>query len=258
MNLITWILRATLPVSTIVFLLGFYGVASAALPDTGQTSCFNGSVLVACDESNTGDASGMPRQDGGLGLDSAGASKIGGGAAGFDYSKFDAAGNVLDASASTWACTRDNLTGLTWEVKTADGGLRDVGHRYAWSNADSAVNGGDAGGTTETARCSDSLNGQGCSSGNYVAAVNALNLCGVSDWRMPTQRELLTLVHAGAINPTIDTGYFPNTADDAYWAANSYGRIPAMAWGVHFGYGAANADYKTRFYRLRLVRGVPF
>ena len=58
--------------------------------------------------------------------------KTGAGAAGFDYTKIANDGSELPAdaplgsAAGEWACTRDNATGLVWEVKTDDGGLRDM------------------------------------------------------------------------------------------------------------------------------------
>lgn len=244
------------PVALLACGLSSAGIA-ASLPDTGQATCYDGSQLVACSAANSGDGSAMPRQDGAVGADAAGSAKIGGGAAGFDYNKLDAAGNTLAESAGDWACVRDNLTGLVWEVKT-DAGLRGGAHRYAWANSNPTENGGDAGGTTDTAICGDSLSGRTCTTENYRSVINTLGLCGASDWRLPTQRELLTLIHAGVVNPAIDPGYFPNTASEVYWAANSYALIPAFAWGVHFGYGAASADYKSRPYRVRLVRGGVF
>ena len=52
------------------------------------------------------------------------------------YSKIANSGSVLPDSAvlgsgaGDWACTRDNTTGLIWEVKTTDGGLRDWNKGY--------------------------------------------------------------------------------------------------------------------------------
>ena len=34
---------------------------------------------------------------------------------------------VLGSNPKDWACTKDNKTGLTWEIKTTDKGLRDQG-----------------------------------------------------------------------------------------------------------------------------------
>lgn len=213
---------------------------AGSLSDTGQTTCYNTSSISACDADP-----GFPRQDG---------SQV----SALSYSKLDAGGNELDAATVVWSCVRDNVTGLIWEAKSSDTGLQGVGHRYAWSNPDTTNNGGDAGGTTEAAWCGETLNGQGCTTENYAAAINTLNLCGGADWRLPTQRELLTLLHSGMNKPAIDTAFFPHTAPDVYWTSVTYAPIPAFAWGVNFGYGAANADYKNRPYRVRLVRGASF
>jgi hypothetical protein len=59
------------------------------------------------------------------------------GHAGFSFTKLDANGSDLPASATDWSCVRDNVTGLIWEVKTDDGGLRDQDWKYTWYNPDS-------------------------------------------------------------------------------------------------------------------------
>ncbi|MGH9802607.1 MAG: hypothetical protein ACRD82_19755, partial [Blastocatellia bacterium] len=73
-------------------------------------------------------------QDSQIGRDAAaGASvltKTGSGSKGFDFTKIANDGSSLPANATlgsapgAWACTLDNVTGLTWEVKTDDNGLR--------------------------------------------------------------------------------------------------------------------------------------
>ena len=69
----------------------------------------------------------------------------------------------------------------------------------------------------------------------YVTAVNAAALCTYTDWRMPTQRELLTLAHdAGRVNPSIDPTYFPNTPASNFWAGSSYPALPSFAWHIDF------------------------
>lgn len=215
------------------------GQVASATSGTGQTTCFSATGITDC----VFDI-GFPRQDGSTG-------------SAIVYAKLNITGGAVDETATEWSCVRDEATKLVWEAKTPDG-LRAVGHRYAWANADTATNGGDTGGTTETAACGDSLNGQSCTSEAYVAAVNAAGLCGFNDWRVPSQRELLTLVHAGRMGPAIDVSVFPLTASGVYWAADTHAPIPAFAWGVHFGSGTANATYKNRLNHLRLVRGAKF
>ena len=54
------------------------------------------------------------------------------GHAGFSFTKLDRNGNPLPAAATSWSCVRDNVTGLTWEVKTNDGGIHDKDNTYWW------------------------------------------------------------------------------------------------------------------------------
>lgn len=242
---------------------------SVGLPDSGQNLCDNGAnVLVACDATNTGDAATYPRQDGRFGRDAKAAAgtltKNGAGAVGLDYTKVAnngsdlAADAVLGTAANQWACTRDNVTGLTWEVKTAGtSDLRYAGHAYAWYSTESSTNGGSAG-STGANTCNATLASGQCNTQAFVAAVNASALCSYGDWRVPTQRELLTLVHAGALNFSIEPTYFPNSVAWAYWSATSYVAESSAAWGVSFANGVAGASDKTTNFYLRLVRGDQF
>lgn len=237
------------------------------LNDTGQTSCYDAANAVAtCNAATTGNAGTRPHQDGRYGRDAAQAAgqlpaKTGAGAAGFDFSKIAnngtalAAGATLGTNPTDWACTRDNTTGLVWEVKTTSG-LRSNAHAYTWYSASN--NGGNAG-NVGTNTCGSTLsaapyNNQ-CNTANYVAAVNAAGLCGATDWRMPTRRELLGIVHNGlSTGPMVDTTYFPNTQSSWYWTSDTYTPDPADAWVVGFDYGGTVADYKYYFNFVRLVR----
>ncbi len=198
--------------------------------------CFNSSGVTDCASDTS-----HPRQDGSIGTNPG-------------YAKLDAAGNALDAAAPAWACVRDEATGLTWEAKTEDGGLRSVEHRHLWFNPVANGNGGEPGSADVSDTCGNTI-GFACNTANYVSYVSESALCGATDWRLPTQAELLTLVHAGNQKPSIDTGFFPNTASVPYWSSTTYARIPGHAWGVHFGYGAAHAESKSVPNAVRLVRG---
>ncbi len=113
------------------------------------------------------------------------------GHAGFSFTKLDASGNPLAASASSWSCVRDNVTGLIWEVKTDDGGLRDKDWTYSWYNPDATANGGSAGYADYGNNCFDPSR---CDTDKYVADINGAGLCGASDWRLPADDELLSIV----------------------------------------------------------------
>ncbi|ACE83036.1 putative lipoprotein [Cellvibrio japonicus Ueda107] len=177
--------------------------ATHPLNDTGITGC----VAIEGGGDNTYipcPVASFPGQDGEHGRDAATLTKTGGGVAGFDFTKLDADGQPLSADATEWHCVRDNHTGLIWEVKTHDGGLRDQSHTYSWFNPDNSTNGGDAG-IQDTGWCA----GSACDTHAYTLAVNAAGLCGANDWRLPTVEELLSIAHNGRTSPAIDTDYFP-------------------------------------------------
>jgi hypothetical protein len=218
--------------------------------------------LVPCSAANTGNAGTYPRQDARFGRDAAQAAgkllpaKIGGGAAGFDFTPLDASGNAiaLTGSPSTHACVHDNVTNLTWEVKTTSG-LRSNTNTYTWYNGRT----GDLG--TDT--CGGTLGGvyaDQCNINNYALAVNAAGLCGNHNpWRVPTRRELLSIVHYGtgpSSSVPIDRDYFPNTDDNTYsWTSDIYVPDPNNAWIVYFeSTGDTWYDGQQYVGHVRLVR----
>lgn len=231
------------------------------LNDTGQTLCYNSAgTAVSC---------ATVADDGRYGRDAANTagqiSKTGAGTKGFDFTKIANDGTALGAGAALgvnptdWACTRDNVTGLTWEVKTATAtDLRYSAHTYTWYSTDAASNGGNAG-STGSNTCNATLPGNLCNTQAFVAAVNAAALCGYSDWRLPSLRELQSLVDfsvpATGVAPTIDATYFPNTQISVFWSANNYSSVPADAWYVYFYYGYSGAGNKANSNYVRLVRG---
>jgi hypothetical protein len=238
--------------------------------DTGVSYCRDSSpydhdcLLVAADTGT------HPRQDARYGRDAAAEvgklTKVGGGNAGFDFTALDANGHPTTPLPSTnpHSCVRDNVTGLVWEVKTTDGGLRDQKWLYSWF--DSVHNyGGNSG--KESGGISCKTIGR-CDTEKYVADVNAIALCGFSDWRMPTVDELLGIVDYGQSKiegtfPFIDRNYFPNSAGggaagNRYWTASPYGdpNSKDRAWLVYFSDGSTHHAYRNLSYgRVRLVRG---
>ncbi|HGS4722859.1 TPA: DUF1566 domain-containing protein [Vibrio cholerae] len=178
--------------------------------------------------------------------------KIGGGTAGFDFTKLDNSGNPLPETASEWSCVRDNVTGLIWEVKQPVGsaGLRDANHTYSWYNPDNSTNGGDAG-TQNGGSCQ----GSACDTQAFVNAVNSQGLCGASDWRLPSVNELLSIVHNGRTSPAIEQSYFPYTPQySLYWSSSPSAVGVNYASFVDFSSGYVGDNYKNPSYHVRLVR----
>ena len=188
------------------------------------------------------------------------------------YSKISNSGATLPDTAklgtgtTDWACTKDTKTGLIWEVKTTDYGLRDYQNSYTWYEPDAKKNGGNAGHQN-----SGNCKGSQCDTYAFTNAVNANGLCGKKDWRMPTVAELMKLVVCSdgkydadgsctnwetVIRPTINTTYFPDITDNYwFWSSSPYAGSSDGAWYVGFSGGSSDGSYKYGSYGVRLVRG---
>jgi hypothetical protein len=234
-------------------------------PQTTPTACYgrlNDTGIQRCSDGASGNldcpVAGFSGQDSDYGRDAkarlAKLDKTGAGVAGFDFTKIANDGSKLAATAKLgtatkdWACTLDNVTGLLWEVKTNDGGLRDKKNTYTWYNPDETKNGGNAG-VRHSGKCIDSK----CDTQAYARAVNAATLCGKRDWRIPKQAELLSIVNRGRFNPAIDDTYFPNTVSNYYWSSSPVINNSNIAWTVYFYYGGDSLNTKGYDYFVRLV-----
>jgi len=137
------------------------------------------------------------------------------------YTRLDASGAVL-TDAAGWVCTRDETTGLTWEVKTRDEGLRDRRWTYTPYDGNPATNGGYAGYRDATSgHCArDRMEGGSCNTEAYVQAVNAAGLCGHHDWRLPTYMELSAVARETSSLARGTTPHaLPDTEEGWYWTA---------------------------------------
>ncbi len=178
------------------------------------------------------------------------------GHAGFSYTKVDASGNALAASASSWSCVKDNVTGLVWEVKQNKDGDADADNIH---DADNSYRWGGIGhlGT-----------GYGPYHNDWDTLVDGSNdesFCGFSNWRVPTINELENLVNfnenlENLDDPdrrTIDTGYFPSTISSIYWSASPNAQYQSNAWAVHFNNGITHRSGRSSLTvtkHVRLVR----
>ena len=189
-------------------------VFSWSVPDTGQTGCYDADgTSITCPES------GQPfaGQDGSYLINPP------------SYTKLDDSGNELPDSATSWVMVRDNVTGLIWEVKTDDDTVHDKDNMYCWYDSNPETNGGNA--------------GSACGGNNteaFIDALNDANFGGYSDWRIPSRKELRSIVIYGWRNRAINTTYFPNTRTQlyqAYFSATTYAKDSSFAWVIDFGDG---------------------
>ncbi|TAN71526.1 MAG: DUF1566 domain-containing protein [Methylobacter sp.] len=202
-----------------------------ALNDTGinNEQCYqlDSDTLVAC--ASAAAKALNNNQDGMVGRDvTAGNSNDG--RAGFSFTKIGSTGAALPVTASSWACVKDNVTGLIWENKTADGGLHDGDNLYTNYSADYGA----------------SHLGSATDASGFVAAVNQQGWCGSKAWRLPTADELQSIVDYSIAypEPKIDTVFFPNTQRDMFWSSSPDSNS-SYAWHVSFLGGEVDTIYYT-------------
>lgn len=148
-------------------------------------------------------------------------------------------------------CVKDNITGLTWEGKTATGWRAGSNGYTHYDNTAAAQFWDGASPVNPTQAQMDAAS----NSVGYKNAVNASKLCGYTNWRLPTTDELLSLVdRSAATGAMVDATWFPNVGD-RYWSSSPYADLAANAWFVNFSNGSVgNSDRYGSNFQVRLVR----
>lgn len=135
--------------------------------------------------------------------------------AGFDPAYIKVAHQVQkDGKKSMEYCIYDRATGLMWEQKTDDGGLRDKDWLYSWYDSNPDTNGGSVGEPIPVYvedvfdDCNNTL--AKCNSEAYINKLNEMKYCGYSDWKLPRAESLWGLYDFGKTEaPYIDDIFQP-------------------------------------------------
>lgn len=180
-----------------------------SFPDTGLTKCYDNTEEIACPPAGSdfyGQDAQFPRHP-------------------RSYTKLGEGGTELDSGADggDWIMTRDNVTGLIWEVKTID----NKNLTYTWQDAH-----------------------------DFISTLNTAEFGGYNDWRMPTRLELAFLINRGSVRPAIEIDWFPNinTENYQYWSSSPRAKDENYAWRVHFTDGFVSYVLKSELLSVRAVR----
>lgn len=171
------------------------------------------------------------------------------GVLGFSFTKIDASGNPLPASAPSWSCVRDNVTGLVFENKVNDDQhWRDADHVYTWFSDDDTRNGGSQGSTNVQLDPNEPFSNECrykyepdvnrphrlyCNTKTYQQEMNWYGVCGFKDWRLPDVAELRSLYRYHGQSSTVapDVNFFnPHSSTNYYYSSTPSADNDASIW----------------------------
>jgi len=209
----SFLLAAAILCFSISVTAGSYDVPTP-IPDTGQTQCYDADGNVSDSCPSEGEAFyGQDAQYQGY---TRSYTKLG-------HNGIELPDNAVRADyGGDWIMTRDNVTGLIWEVKTNTNRLDE----YQWTE-------------TET---------------EFISGLNTDNFGGFSDWRLPSVKELSFLLNSGTYSPAINQEWFPNTMLN-YWSSTIYNIDTGGIWLVNFSTGAIYRTIRSDSCYVRAVRG---
>lgn len=135
----------------------------------------------------------------------------------------DPSGGAPLSYTNNWDGTfTDDNTGLVWEIKTEDGSIHDVAHTYTWSATGTAPDG---------------------TAFDFIDQLNAEEFAGSDQWRLPTVKELQSLVDYSvgylAVHDDLPGAITPYMYLPYYWASTPHA-IYDSAWIVDFSYGSVS------------------
>ena len=162
----------------------------------------------------------------------------------YHFVKLDAKGKAMGEWSGPWSCVRDERSNLIWEVKSYDETLRDEKCSYSWFDGSRGFAYGGSCFTKSTK----------ANTKDIIDYLNSIKLCGRDNWRLPTSKELQTLLYAKAFvaKAKIENPFFPRTSRDVYWTSTIKPK-KQQALGVNFLDGSLEWLSFENVARVRLV-----
>ena len=151
---------------------------------------------------------------------------------------------IVGTGPSQWGCTYDPSTRFMWEIKQGIGINYDNTQKRQVSMPNGIV---------RVPTNTDLYSGLNALA--HANAVNAAELCGMSNWRVPTKTELRTLLF-GSASPRIVLGAFPNTVHNVSYMTSTPDTDPNLAhiaFAILFSNGTDVQQVRSQPNYLRLV-----
>jgi len=112
-------------------------------------------------------------------------------------------------------------------------------------------------------KCTLGTSGNNCSNGSPSIkewselrnACDDLKFAGKTDWRLPTLKELESIVHTGTPAPAVNNNFFVNTAEMPYWTSTSPADHLSTKFTVLFTDGSVYYNSDNSVAVARCVRG---
>lgn len=90
----------------------------------------------------------------------------------------------------------------------------------------------------------------------FIRKLNRSEHCGIKNWRLPSRKELYTLISYQHINPALPEGHpFMDVFPGYYWTASPCNRLSDQAWYIHLGGGRIYRGMKYGSYLVWPVAG---
>jgi prepilin-type N-terminal cleavage/methylation domain-containing protein len=186
------------------------------------------------------------------------------------FVKIDSRGSKLISTETFWNCVLDESSGLMWEAKQNNNSIHNHGEHFTWWNTDPSINQGVEGRERHYIRQGNSCKGFNinqpstfCNTQRFTERVNAEQLCGHSDWRVPTLKELNSIVDKTKSYPAANSTFFkwPTAANqpNTFWTNTGVSNKPDTVWFIGFLTGSPMHAEKSGGFdgvNVRLVRKV--